>query len=84
MRVNFHKSELIPINLDDSEAHDLSHLFSCSIGSFPIQYLGVPLHYDKLRREDIQPLVDKMLNKIAGWRGKLLCDQDSPNQSIPS
>lgn len=34
--------------------------------------IGVPLHFDNLRREDIQPLVDKMLKKIAGWRGKLL------------
>jgi hypothetical protein len=47
-------------------------IFSCPLGEFPIKYLGVPLHYDNLRREDIQPLVDKMLKKIAGWRGKLL------------
>src|SRR3954467_3050153 len=26
----------------------------------------------KLRREDIQPLIDKILKRIAGWRGKLL------------
>jgi len=72
MRVNFHKSEIIPMNLSDLEAHDLSHFFSCPLGEFPIKYLGIPLHYDNLRREDIQPLVDKMLKKIAGWRGKLL------------
>ena len=30
------------------------------------------MHYDKLSREDIQPLVDKRLKKIVGWRGKLL------------
>lgn len=30
------------------------------------------LHYDKLTREDIQPLVDKMLKRMAGWRGNLL------------
>jgi hypothetical protein len=34
--------------------------------------LGVPFHYEKLRREDVQPLMDKILKKIAGWRGKLL------------
>jgi len=28
--------------------------------------------YDILTREDIQPLVDTGLKKIAGWRGKLL------------
>jgi hypothetical protein len=72
MRVNFHKSEIIPMNLSDVEAHDLSHFFSCPLGEFPIKYLGIPLHFDNLRREDIQPLVDKMLKKIAGWRGKLL------------
>jgi hypothetical protein len=54
------------------EAHRLAHLFSCPLGSFPIKYLGVLLHYDNLSREDIQPLVNKILKKISGWRGKLL------------
>ena len=43
-----------------------------TVGAFPLKYLGVPLHYDKLSREDLQPLVDKLLLRIAGWRGKLL------------
>jgi hypothetical protein len=41
-------------------------------GFFPHKYLGVPLHYDKLRREDIQPLVDNILKWVGSWRGKLL------------
>jgi len=36
------------------------------------KYLGAPLHHSKLYREDIQPLVDKILERIVGWRGKLL------------
>jgi hypothetical protein len=72
MRINFHKSELVPLNLDPDETHDIAHIFSCPVGTFPIRYLGVPLHFKKLRREDIQPLVDKILQKISGWRGKLL------------
>jgi hypothetical protein len=72
MRVNFHKSEIIVMNLSNEAAHDISHLFACPLGNFPLKYLGVPLHYENLRREDIQPLVDKMLKRIAGWRGKLL------------
>jgi hypothetical protein len=32
----------------------------------------VPLHFDKLRREDIQPVVDKIIKIILGWKGKLL------------
>lgn len=72
MRINFHKSELVPLNLDPEASHSLAHVFSCPLGSFPMKYLGVPLHFGNLTREDIQPLVDKILKNIAGWRGKLL------------
>ena len=72
IRINFHKSELILINLESEEAHIISHLFGCPLGSFPMKYLGVPLHFDKLKREDIQPLVDKFLKKLASWRGRQL------------
>ena len=37
-----------------------------------MKYLGVPLHFDKLKREEVQPLVDKVLKKIGSWRGRLL------------
>jgi hypothetical protein len=40
--------------------------------SFPFKYLGVPLHYEKLRREDIQYIVDKIIKRIAGWKGRLM------------
>ena len=48
----------------------------CKQGAFLIKYLGIPLHYDKLKGEDIQPLIDKILKMIAGWRGKLLSYKD--------
>lgn len=60
------------MNLDSESAHEVSHILNCPIGSFPVKLLGVPLHFAKLTREDIQPLVDKLLNRITGWRGKLL------------
>jgi hypothetical protein len=58
MRINFHKCDLVPININPDEAQ----LFS----------QGVPLHYKKLRKEDLQPVVDKVIKKGGGWRGKLL------------
>jgi hypothetical protein len=72
MRINFHKSEIVPFNLDERRIHMISLLFGCPIGSLPMKYLGVPLHVDRLRREDIQSVVDKIVKKIAGWRGRLL------------
>jgi hypothetical protein len=72
MRINFHKSEWVPMNLDEEQIHAIAHVLSCHVGKFPIKYLGVPLHFEKLKREDLQPLVDKLLKRCAGWRGKLL------------
>ena len=72
MRINYSKSELIPVNIDATEVGEFLDILECTKGSFPIKYLGIPLHYDKLRREDVQPLIDKIMKRIAGWKGKLL------------
>jgi hypothetical protein len=72
MRINFHKCDLVPINVDENDAQFIAQTLSCKLGEFSMQYLGVPLHHSKLRREDIQPVVDKILKTTIGWRGKLL------------
>jgi hypothetical protein len=72
MIINYHKSELIPINVDLEECSPFLETFGCVLGSFPIKYIGIPLHYDKLRRKDLQPLIDSLLGRLFGWRGKLL------------
>jgi hypothetical protein len=71
MRINFHKCDMVPINLEQDEAQTFAQTLS-RLGSFPMKYLGAPLHYKKLRREDLQPVVDKVIKKAGGWRGKLL------------
>ena len=72
MKINYHKSDLMTLNLDEDEQNALARLFCCNISTFPIKYLGVPLHYSKLKREHIQPVIDKMIKRIAGWKGRLL------------
>ena len=72
MKINYDKSEMIPMNLEDYEEKCMQETLGCPVGAFPIKYLGIPLHYEKLRREDVQPMIDKIVRRIAGWRGKLL------------
>jgi hypothetical protein len=55
-----------------SRAGGYARLFCCKMGLFSFKYLGVPLHYSKLRREDIQPIVNKVISRILGWKGRLL------------
>ena len=47
-------------------------MFCCKLASFPCKYLGVPIHFSKLKKEDLQPVVDKTIKRYGGWRGKLL------------
>jgi hypothetical protein len=48
MKINYHKSDLTPMNLDENETHLYAKNFCCNVGSFPFQYLGVSLHFEKL------------------------------------
>jgi zinc-binding in reverse transcriptase len=42
------------------------------IGAFPLKYLGLALHWKKLARPDWQKLIDKILNRLPVWKGRLL------------
>jgi hypothetical protein len=52
IKINYNKTELIPINLGQAEAQSLAALVGCTLTSFPITYLGIPLHDRKLRARD--------------------------------
>jgi hypothetical protein len=72
MKINYEKSDLLTIGMDEDSTNAIAKSLCCKISAFPIKYLGVPLHYMKLRRVDLQPVIDKIIKRIAGWRGKLL------------
>jgi hypothetical protein len=36
------------------------------------KYLGLPLHFRNVKRVDVQPLIDKIHKRLAGWKGMLL------------
>jgi hypothetical protein len=60
MRIKYDKSELIHLCIHVEEVNAYINIIGYALGKFPIKYLGIPLHYNKLRREDIQPLIDKI------------------------
>jgi hypothetical protein len=53
MKINYNKSDLVSMNLDEDETIGYAKIFCRKVGSFPFKYLGVPLHYEKLRRDYI-------------------------------
>ena len=51
---------------------DFIVLFGCAPGSLPFKYLGIPIHYRKLKNGEWKPVVDRFERKLSSWIGKLL------------
>lgn len=71
LKINFHKSDLHTIHVDEETSKGFAQIFCCRLGDFPIKYLGVPLHFKNLRRE-IQHIIDRIIKNISGWMGRCL------------
>jgi hypothetical protein len=72
LKINISKTEIYPIRLDDAAVSQLLQNFPGKICKFLGKYLGLPLHIRKLRRIDMQPLIDKIGARLPSWKGKLL------------
>ena len=46
--------------------------FPAKIDPFPITYLGIPLGIKKLKKIDMQPLIDKVAKRLPSWKANLL------------
>lgn len=44
----------------------------CEISSFPCRYLGRPLSLKRLKVANLQPILDKLADKLLGWKAALL------------
>jgi hypothetical protein len=68
---NMEKTEIFPISCQDL-ALDVLVGEQLKFSEFPATYLGLPLHYKKLPKSSYQPLVQKIGNRLPGWKRKLL------------
>jgi mannosylglycoprotein endo-beta-mannosidase len=69
---NQSKSAVYPIHCSNLDLSDIMEHFQCPVMTFPCKYLGLPLHLRQLRRVDVQPLIDKLANRLPSWKGKFI------------
>jgi hypothetical protein len=72
LKINFDKSEMVPLNLTHEEGQVLATQLGCKVVGLPITYLGVPLHWKKIQVSCWESLIDKIDKRLQGWKGKLL------------
>lgn len=66
LKVNYSKSNLIPINLSEERIEMLTRTMNFARGTFPFTYLGLPLGLHKPTIEQCLPLVNRIARKIMG------------------
>lgn len=72
LKINISKTEIFPIRIDNTVVDQLIQNFPGKVCKFPRKYLGLPLHIRKLRKVEVQPLIDKIGARLPGWKGRLL------------
>ena len=72
LKINFHKSEIYCFGKAKEAESEYTQLFGCELGSLPFTYLGIPIHFRKLRNGDWKVVEDRFEKKLSSWIGKLL------------
>jgi hypothetical protein len=65
LKVNYHKSCLVPINVDQDKAVELAGVFGYTVGSFPFTYLGLPMGTTKPQVKDYAPLIYRVERRMS-------------------
>jgi hypothetical protein len=72
LKINFHKSELFCFGDAQDEANQYADLFGCGLGSFPISYLGIPIHHRRLTLAEWKIVEERLQKRLSSWKGNLL------------
>ena len=72
LKINFHKSDLYCFGEAQNEAHLYAELFGCGLGQFPINYLGIPIHYRRLTIAEWKLAEERIQKRLNSWKGILL------------
>jgi hypothetical protein len=64
LKINFDKSQMLPINVPDDLLQELAVVFNCQIGKMPFTYLGLPVGTTKPTITELSPLVCWLERKL--------------------
>jgi retron-type reverse transcriptase len=67
---NINKTEIFPISCNGIDMQQLLAGWPGQIKNFPCRYLGLQLHFRKLRKIDFLPLIDKIGARLPAWKGR--------------
>ncbi|XP_071712198.1 uncharacterized protein [Rutidosis leptorrhynchoides] len=73
LKINYHKSNLIGVGVEDVEVERIANLFGCKVGSIPFMYLGLPVDGNMKKEESWAPVVHKFEKRLSDWKARSVC-----------
>uniref|UniRef100_A0A803P465 Reverse transcriptase domain-containing protein n=1 Tax=Cannabis sativa TaxID=3483 RepID=A0A803P465_CANSA len=68
LKINLSKSQLLGICMDEEIVSRLARRIGCEVGSWPLQYLGMPLGGSPRKWSFWEPVMDKCAKRLDGWK----------------
>ncbi|GAU19481.1 hypothetical protein TSUD_77250 [Trifolium subterraneum] len=72
LKVNFHKSMLVGVNIPESWLGEAASALRCKVGIIPFLYLGLPIGGDPRRLGFWEPVLARLKNRLSGWKSRFL------------
>jgi hypothetical protein len=72
LHINLEKSSIHPIHCEDVDLEHVLEPFNGVRESFPCRYLGLQLHTRLLWKMNVQPLIERIAQRLPSWKGKWL------------
>lgn len=60
LKVNFHKSQLVRVNVEVDWLFKTAFVLDCTVSSIPFHYLGIPIGANPRRKSMWEPVVEKV------------------------
>jgi len=68
LKVNFHKSELVGVNVSRSWLLEVAAILNCKVATLPILYLGLPVSGDSRRLTLWDHVASRIKSPLSSWK----------------
>jgi hypothetical protein len=72
LKVNFHKSMLVGVNISDFWLREAAPTLRCKVGEIPFVHLGLPIGGDSRRLGFWNRVLARIRSRLSGWGSRLL------------
>lgn len=73
LRIDFYKSELIGIRVEEVLMHLYAKVLGCKVDSIPATYFGLLLCVELTNKSLWNPIIERIESKLSLWKANNIC-----------